>query len=73
MDMKYTHFGRCLRIAQTIRGVKNIDLAKELGVKPQQIIRLRNAEDFSMHRVEWLASYFSMTVSEFMGLDHAGS
>lgn len=70
--MKHTHFGRCLKIAQTIREVKNVELAKELGVKPQQVIRLRKMEDISMHRVEWFANYFGMSVSEFMGLDHAG-
>lgn len=70
--MKYTHFGRCLKIAQTIRDVKNVELAKELGVKPQQINRLRKTEDINMHRVEWFADYFGMSVPEFMGLDHAG-
>lgn len=72
MQIKYIHFGKCLKIAQAMRDVKNVDIAKEFGVKPQQVIRWRGMADMNMHKVQWFAQYFGMTVDEFMSLDNAG-
>jgi len=69
--MQYTNIGRCLKVAQALRDVKNIDLAREVGVKPQQVIRWRNSQDMNFHRVQWFPNRFDMTLSEFLGLDDA--
>ena len=66
--MKHINISRCLRVAQALKDVKNIDLAKRFGVKPQQVIRWRNSEDMSIHRVQEFASYFGMTLNDFLNL-----
>ena len=64
--MKYANVGKSLRVAQALRDVKNIDLASEFGVKPQQVIRWRNSPDMPLHKVQDFAAYFEMTLNEFL-------
>jgi len=71
--MKYPNIGKSLRVAQAMKDVKNIDLADKFGVKPQQVIRWRNTEDMAIHRVQDFASYFEMSLTEFVGLGYAES
>lgn len=69
--MQYINIGRCLRVAQALKDVKNIDLADRFGVKPQQVIRWRNSEDMPLHRIQDFAAYFDMSLNQFIGLDDA--
>ena len=69
--MTYINIGRCLRVAQALRNVKNKDLADHFNVRPQQVIRWRNMQDMSVHRVQEIAEYHSMSFDQFIGLDDA--
>lgn len=69
--MQYINIGRCLKVAQALKDVKNIDLADCFGVKPQQVIRWRNSEDMTLHRIQDFATYFDMSLDQFIGLDDA--
>ena len=69
--MSYPNVGKSLRIAQAMKDVKNIEMAARFNVKPQQVIRWRNTEDMSIHRVQEFADYFEMSLSDFIGLSDA--
>lgn len=69
--MQYINIGRCLKVAQALKDVRNIDLADRFGVKPQQVIRWRNSEDMPLHRIQDFATYFDMSLDQFIGLDDA--
>lgn len=69
--MDNINVGRCIKIAQAINDVKNIDLARHFDVKPQQVIRWRNSEDMNLHRIQNIAKYFEMNLIDFLGLEDA--
>lgn len=69
--MQYIDIGHCIRVAQALKNVKNIDLANEFKVKPQQVIRWRNSEDMPFRRIQDLAAYFDMPLVKFLGLQDA--
>jgi len=69
--MQYINIGRCLRVAQALKDVKNTDLADRFSVRPQQVIRWRNSQDHTLHRVQDFAAYFGMSFEQFIGLDDA--
>lgn len=69
--MDNINVGRCIKIAQAITDVKNIELARHFNVKPQQIIRWRNSEDMNLHRIQDIARYFQMDFFEFLELEDA--
>jgi plasmid maintenance system antidote protein VapI len=65
--------GKCIKIAQAINDVSNIDLAKEFGVKPQQVIRWRTNDDMSVNRAIEISKFFGMTFEQFLSLGNAKS
>ena len=60
--------GLSVRYAQAKNRVSNRDLAKHMGVAPIQVTRWRAASDMRLSRLESLATFFGMTISEFLDL-----
>lgn len=73
MKTSSINIGKCLRIAQAMKDVTNVELARHFSVKPQQVVRWRNAEDMAIRRMEEIAGYFNMSLIEFMSLSDAKS
>lgn len=63
-----TNIGKCIRVAQAIKDVKSTELAEGLGVVPQQVVRWRSAKNMRFHQVEAIASFFGMSLDEFVSL-----
>jgi len=63
-----TNAGICVIQAQKVKGIKSADLARAVGVKPQQIIRWRSQKNIKLHTMEILCSVFDMTLDEFCSL-----
>ncbi len=59
--------GKSLRVAMAKKGIKNKDLAKELGVKPQQISNWLSGS-IGKSSVESLSGHFDLKISEFIAL-----
>jgi len=57
-----------LRVAQAKFNVSAVQLSKEFGLHPQQITRYRNSEDMKVSTAVRLASYFNLTLAEFVEL-----
>ena len=60
--------GLSVRYAQARQKVSNRALAKHMQVNPIQVSRWRDADDMRLSRVESLATFFGMTVPEFLEL-----
>tara|TARA_R100000734_G_scaffold18706_1_gene16219 strand:+ start:266 stop:550 length:285 start_codon:yes stop_codon:yes gene_type:complete len=60
--------GLSVRYAQAKNRVSNRELAKHMGVAPIQVTRWRAAIDMRLSRLESLATFFGMTISEFLDL-----
>lgn len=69
--MSNINVGKCIRVAQAMNEVQNLDLARHFSVKPQQIVRWRNSEDMNLHRIQDIAEYFEMDFRDFLELEHA--
>lgn len=57
--------GKSLRIAMAMGGVRNKDLAKDLGVTTQQVTNWLSGK-MSMANIELLSEHFGVKVSEFI-------
>jgi len=64
-----TNVGQCVQLAQIIRGIPSAELARGMGVAPQQVHRWRIADNMRLHTVQDLAGFFSMEIEEFLDLD----
>ena len=58
--------GKCVRVAQEMRGVSSKQMAVDLKTTKQQVWRWRNAEDMKLSKIEELAEYFKMTLNQFL-------
>ena len=63
------HFGKCLRIAQTKKGVTNVGLAIHFNVHQQQVMRWRKSSSVKLVLADKIAEYFGMTLCDFLALD----
>jgi len=64
--------GASLRVAQAKAKCSGSDLARAFKVHPQQVMRWRNGSDMKVSLATRFASYFELTLSEFiaLGADH---
>jgi hypothetical protein len=60
--------GLSVRYAQAKNRVSNRALAKHMGVAAIQVTRWRAATDMRLSRLESLATFFGMTITEFLDL-----
>ena len=67
------NFGKSLKIAQEINGIKSVDLAKRFDVRKQHISRWRRMEDAPLSLVCKVSSELEMSPIEFLrlGVDNA--
>jgi hypothetical protein len=67
----HANIGKSIKVALAIRDIKNIELAEHFNVLPQQVIRWKNMEDHSFHRIQDFCAFFNMSVDEFVRLGSA--
>tara|TARA_R110000744_G_scaffold47420_3_gene104417 strand:- start:794 stop:1018 length:225 start_codon:yes stop_codon:yes gene_type:complete len=60
--------GASLRVAQALKKTTGSQLARDFKVHPQQIIRWRNGTDIKVSLAIRFATYFGLTLSEFIAL-----
>ena len=60
--------GKCVREAQTIKGISNFQMAKDLKVYQQQVTRWRKMSSMHLNKAHELAEYFEMDVIDFLSL-----
>lgn len=60
------NIGRCVRVAQEVRGISSKKMAADFKTTKQQIWRWRNADDMKLSKIEELAEYFNMTLYQFL-------
>ena len=58
--------GKCVRVAQEMRGISSKQMAADFKTTKQQVWRWRNAEDMKLSKIEELAEYFKMTLYQFL-------
>jgi hypothetical protein len=58
--------GRALRRLQQERVVANVDIASALGIHPQTVCRWRDYKDLKVSKCQKLASFFGLTLEEFL-------
>jgi transcriptional regulator with XRE-family HTH domain len=63
-------FGKALRRAQKDRHVRVVDIARAIGVAPNQVARWQKMEDIKLSKAIKIAAVFKMTLEEFMGEYH---
>ena len=60
--------GASLRVAQAKAKCSGSELARAFKVHPQQVMRWRNGSDMKVSLATRVASYFELTLSEFIAL-----
>lgn len=68
--VRLANVGQCVQLAQIIRGIPSAELARGMGVVPQQVHRWRISNNMRLHTVQDLAEFFSMEIGEFLDLDN---
>jgi len=58
--------GKCVRVAQEMRGITSQKLAADFKTNKQQVSRWRNATDMKLSKVNEFAEYFGMTLHQFL-------
>lgn len=66
--MSNVDYGKAVRVAIAIRGVKKKDLAAEVGVTPQQVSNWISSGVISQRRIHDVAAALGFTVSELIAL-----
>ena len=66
------NIGRCVRVAQEVRGISSKKMAADFKTTKQQVWRWRNADDMKLSRIEILAEYFDMSLYQFLTIGDAG-
>lgn len=60
--------GKCVRVAQEVRGISSKNMAADFKTTKQQVWRWRNAEDMKLSQIEKLAEYFKMSLDQFLAI-----
>lgn len=60
------HIGKTIRRLQNEKGVNCSELARGMGVLPQQVSRWRQSEDLKFSIVSRLAKFFKVSLDEFL-------
>jgi hypothetical protein len=60
--------GASLRVAQAKAKITGAELARVFSVHPQQVMRWRTGHDMKVSLAVRFASYFKLTLSEFIAL-----
>jgi len=60
------NIGKCVRVAQEMRGITSKKMAADFKTTKQQVWRWRNADDMKLSKIEELAEYFKMTLYQFL-------
>jgi transcriptional regulator with XRE-family HTH domain len=63
-------FGKAIRAAQASSHTRISDIAKEIGVAPQQVSRWQKSEDIKLSRAVQIAGVFGMTLADFLDVYH---
>ena len=63
-------FGKAIRAAQASSHTRISDIAKEIGVAPQQVSRWQKSEDIKLSRAVEIAAVFKMSLADFLDLYH---
>lgn len=64
-----TNAGNCVINAQTLKSITSANLARLMGITPQQVMRLRKQKNIKLHTMEQLCEIFDITLDEFVNLD----
>lgn len=67
---QHVHFGKALSNALEDSHTRISDVAREIGVGPQQISRWKNSSDIKLSRAVEIASVFGMSLSAFLDAYH---
>lgn len=62
------HLGNAVKIALVMKGKKQVDLARDLGVTGVYLSRICNQESIGMNALEGIAKALGMKVSELVAL-----
>jgi len=62
------HLGNRLREVMASRGINQSELGRKLGVKPQQVYKWVNAEDFRWGLIQELCAALDISETEFLNL-----
>ena len=68
MNIDYANIGKSIKVALAIRDITNLNMAKHFNVLPQQVIRWKNTENHSIHRVQEFAEFFDMHLDDFIAI-----
>jgi hypothetical protein len=68
MKIHYANIGKSIKVALAIREITNLSMAKHFNVLPQQVIRWKNTENHSIHRVQEFSDFFGMHLDDFIAL-----
>ena len=63
-------FGKAIRAAQAGSHTRISDIAKEIGVAPQQVSRWQKSEDIKLSRAVEIAAVFNLSLVDFLALYH---
>ena len=63
-------FGKAIRAAQAGSHTRISDIAKEIGVAPQQVSRWQKSEDIKLSRAVEIAAVFGMSLADFLDCYH---
>lgn len=63
-------FGSAIKKAQEGSYIRVSDIAKKMGVAPQQVSRWQKAKDIKLSRAVQIAQVFEMTLPEFLDAYH---
>jgi len=69
MSRSEVDFAKCVRAAQGMRRMRNIDIANHLGLPRQSITRLRSNRDCKINTALKLANFFGLSIEEMIELD----
>lgn len=63
-------FGKAIRAAQANSHTRISDIAKEIGVAPQQVSRWQKSKDIKLSRAVEIAAVFDLSLADFLVLYH---
>ena len=63
-------FGKAIRAAQASSHTRISDIAKEIGVAPQQVSRWQKSQDIKLSRAVEIAAVFNLSLVDFLVLYH---
>jgi len=63
-------FGKAIRKAQSSSHTRLSDIAREVGVAPQQVSRWQKSEDIKLSKAVQIANVFGLSLADFLDLYH---